>query len=77
MSDQYVWPGFCQTHTLYSHIREVLQDDPGRMEGDLNGLVLVLLPIQNVANVLLGHLELITVSHCRLQQHTNGVRQML
>ena len=30
---QCVWPGFCQTHTLYSHIREVLQDDPGRMEG--------------------------------------------
>ena len=58
---QYVW------QTLYSHIREVLQDDPGRMEGDLNSLVLALLPIQNVANILLGHLELITISHCRLQ----------
>ena len=60
-----------------AHIREVLQDDPGGMEGDLNLLVLVHPPIQNVLNVLLGHLEPITVSHCRLQQHTNGIRQLV
>ena len=60
-----------------AHVRKVLQNDPGGMEWDLHRLVLVLVPVQNVGDVLLGYLEAIPVPHRRLQKHTDRVWKTL
>ena len=53
-------------------LREVLQDDTSWFEGDLDWLMLLVNPAQNVVHICLLYLELITVADCGLQQDTNG-----
>ena len=48
-------------------VREVLQDDSGWTEWNLDILVLVLFPFQDVSHVSRMHLEYIAVPYCSLQ----------
>lgn len=45
-------------------LREVLQNDARRLERDLNVFLLVLAPVEDALNILLEHVEVITVAHC-------------
>lgn len=56
--------------------REVLQENSCRGEGHL-GLVLLLLPVQDVLDVSLFGVEAIAVAHGRLQEDTDGQRQLV
>mmetsp|Transcript_6420 Transcript_6420/g.7198 ORF Transcript_6420/g.7198 Transcript_6420/m.7198 type:complete len:932 (-) Transcript_6420:12-2807(-) len=58
------------------HAGEVLQHDAGRLERDLDRLRAVLLPVENILNGLGGDIELVTVAHRRLEQHTNAERKL-
>ncbi len=60
----------------WRHVREVLEDDPGRFEWDLHTVALTLLPVENVFHIVLENLELITVTYGWLQQHPDGKRQL-
>lgn len=46
--------------------REVLEQDPGGRERDL-GHILLLLPVEQLLDVLLFHVEAVALADCRLQ----------
>jgi len=56
---------------------EILENDSSWLEWNLDLLGSVLLPSKNLLNVGLLDIELIAVTHRRLQQHTDGVRELL
>lgn len=62
------------------HSRKVLQNNSGRLKGHLHVLLIAILaldrfPVQDVAHILLGHLEVVAVADGRLQEDTNGEGQ--
>ena len=57
--------------------REVLENNPARMEWNLHRLPLILLPFQDVVHILRLDLKMITVTHSRFQQNSDGIRQTI
>lgn len=57
--------------------REVLEQDPRWGEGDFCRALLLLLPVQDVVNVLLPHVKAIALSDGGLQQDADGQRQCI
>ena len=68
---------FTQAPKSIPCLREVLQDDPGWLEGHLHTAVLVGLPIQDAVHILGVHLKAVTVPDCRLQEDAYRVWQPL
>jgi len=59
------------------YLREVLEDDSGRLEGDVSIDLGVLLPVEDGLNVVGLDVELVAVSDGGLEQHSDGVRKGL
>ena len=57
--------------------REVLQNNPAGMEWNFHRLLLIFLPFQNVVYILRLDLKVITVTHSRFQQNSDGIRQTI
>ena len=54
-----------------------MKNNSCRSERNVDVLLGVLGPVQDLLNVLLLHVEVITVTHGGLKEHTDGVRQVL
>ena len=59
------------------YLREVLQDDSGRLEWNLDVFLGVSDPLEDLLDVAGEHVKFVAVSDGRLEQDTHGVGQSL
>ena len=72
------WPVRYPSRSIMEcYLREVLEDDSGRLEGDVSIDLGVLLPVEDGLNVVGLDVELVAVSDGGLEQHSDGVRKGL
>ena len=56
-------------------LREILEDDSGWFERNVDVSRLVLDPVKDLLDVLALHVELVAVPHGGLQENSNGIRE--
>jgi hypothetical protein len=70
-----IFKNHCTRNSVGGHVREILQEHSGWLEGNVNVLLGGVGPVQNLVNVGLLDGELVTVSDGALEEHSDGVGQ--